>query len=160
MPSFDVVSEVNMQEVTNAVDQSNREVATRFDFKGVNAGVEREDNVVTLRAESDFQLKQLLDILRAKLAKRGVDLASLKVDEPQISLNQARQAVTLREGIEAALAKQLVKTIKDSKLKVQASIQGEQVRVTGKKKDDLQQVMALLRKTELEMPLQFNNFRD
>lgn len=160
MPSFDVVSEVNMQEVTNAVDQSNREVATRFDFKGVNAGVEREDNVVTLRAESDFQLKQLLDILRAKLAKRGVDLASLKVDEPQISLNQARQVVTLREGIEAALAKQLVKTIKDSKLKVQASILGDKVRVTGKKKDDLQQVMALLRKTELEMPLQFNNFRD
>jgi len=160
MPSFDVVSEVNMQEVTNAVDQSNREVATRFDFKGVNAGVEREDNVVTLRAESDFQLKQLLDILRAKLAKRGVDLASLKVDEPQISLNQARQAVTLREGIDAALAKQLVKTIKDSKLKVQASILGDKVRVTGKKKDDLQQVMALLRKTELEMPLQFNNFRD
>jgi len=149
-----------MQEVTNAVDQSNREVATRFDFKGVNAGVEREDNVVTLRAESDFQLKQLLDILRAKLAKRGVDLASLKVDEPQISLNQARQVVTLREGIEAALAKQLVKTIKDSKLKVQASILGDKVRVTGKKKDDLQQVMALLRKTELEMPLQFNNFRD
>lgn len=149
-----------MQEVTNAVDQSNREVATRFDFKGVNAGVEREDNVVTLRAESDFQLKQLLDILRAKLAKRGVDLASLKVDEPQISLNQARQAVTLREGIDAALAKQLVKTIKDSKLKVQASILGDKVRVTGKKKDDLQQVMALLRKTELEMPLQFNNFRD
>ena len=160
MPSFDVVSEVNMQEVTNAVDQSNREVATRFDFKGVNAGVEREDNVVTLRAESDFQLKQLLDILRAKLAKRGVELASLKVDEPQISLNQARQAVTLREGIDAALAKQLVKTIKDSKLKVQASILGDKVRVTGKKKDDLQQVMALLRKTELEMPLQFNNFRD
>ena len=160
MPSFDVVSEVNMQEVTNAVDQSNREVATRFDFKGVNAGVEREDNVVTLRAESDFQLKQLLDILRAKLAKRGVDLASLKVDEPQISLNQARQVVTLREGIEAALAKQLVKTIKDSKLKVQASILGDKVRVTGKKKDDLQEVMALLRKTELEMPLQFNNFRD
>ena len=160
MPSFDVVSEVNMQEVTNAVDQANREVATRFDFKGVNAGVEREDNVVTLRAESDFQLKQLLDILRAKLAKRGVDLASLKVDEPQISLNQARQVVTLREGIEAALAKQLVKTIKDSKLKVQASILGDKVRVTGKKKDDLQQVMALLRKTELEMPLQFNNFRD
>lgn len=149
-----------MQEVTNAVDQANREVATRFDFKGVNAGVEREDNVVTLRAESDFQLKQLLDILRAKLAKRGVDLASLKVDEPQISLNQARQAVTLREGIDAALAKQLVKTIKDSKLKVQASILGDKVRVTGKKKDDLQQVMALLRKTELEMPLQFNNFRD
>ena len=160
MPSFDVVSEVNMQEVTNAVDQANREVATRFDFKGVNAGVEREDNVVTLRAESDFQLKQLLDILRAKLAKRGVDLASLKVDEPQISLNQARQVVTLREGIEAALAKQLVKTIKDSKLKVQASILGDKVRVTGKKKDDLQEVMALLRKTELEMPLQFNNFRD
>ena len=149
-----------MQEVTNAVDQSNREVATRFDFKGVNAGVEREDNVVTLRAESDFQLKQLLDILRAKLAKRGVDLASLKVDEPQISLNHARQAVTLREGIDAALAKQLVKTIKDSKLKVQASILGDKVRVTGKKKDDLQEVMALLRKTELEMPLQFNNFRD
>lgn len=160
MPSFDVVSEVNMQEVTNAVDQANREVATRFDFKGVNAGVERQDNIVTLRAESDFQLKQLLDILRAKLAKRGVDLASLKVDEPQISLHEARQTVTLREGIDAALAKQLVKTIKDSKLKVQASILGDKVRVTGKKKDDLQQVMALLRKTELDMPLQFNNFRD
>ena len=160
MPSFDVVSELNMQEVTNAVDQASREIATRFDFKGVNARFERTDNVVTMFAEVDFQLKQMYDILLLKLAKRGVALACLKADEPVISLNQARQVVTLRQGIDAPLAKEVVKTIKKSKLKVQTSIQGDIVRVTGKKRDDLQQVIALLRKAELNMPLQFTNFRD
>lgn len=160
MPSFDVVSEVNLQEVANAVDQANRELATRFDFKGVKANYERNDNVVTLFAEVDFQLNQMLEILRMKLAKRGVDLSCLKTDEPEVALHQARRVVTLRQGVEMVLAKQLTKLVKDSKLKVQASIQGEKLRVTGKKKDDLQEAMALLRTAEIDMPLQFNNFRE
>jgi uncharacterized protein YajQ (UPF0234 family) len=126
----------------------------------VNARFERTDNVVTMFAEVDFQLKQMYDILLLKLAKRGVALACLKTDDPVISLNQARQVVTLRQGIDAPLAKEVVKTIKNSKWKVQTAIQGDIVRVTGKKRDDLQQVIALLRKAELNMPLQFTNFRD
>ena len=160
MPSFDVVSEVNMHEVTNAVDQANREVANRFDFKGTNARYELNDSVVTLYAEAEFQLNQMLDILRTKLSKRGVDLACLSLGKPEISGNKARQNVTLRQGIEALLARQIVKIIKDTKLKAQASIQDDKVRVSGKKKDDLQQVIALLRDTDFGLPLQFNNFRD
>ena len=160
MPSFDVVSEVNMHEVTNAVDQANREVGTRFDFKGSKAQFTLETTVVTLHAQSDFQLKQMLEILKDKLARRGVDLACLEVIDPEISGKEARQKVTLRQGLDAPLAKTIVKHIKDSKLKVQASIMGDKVRVTGKKKDDLQQVMASLRQTELEMPVQFTNLRD
>lgn len=160
MPSFDIVSEVNMHEAANAVDQSNREVGTRFDFKGSGARYELNDSVITLQAETEFQLQQMLDILQPRLAKRGIDILCLKIDPPQVSGKQARQTVTLRQGIDAPLAKTLVKLIKDSKLKVQASIQGEQVRVTGKKRDDLQDAIALLRKTELELPLQFTNFRD
>jgi uncharacterized protein YajQ (UPF0234 family) len=160
MPSFDIVSEVNRHEVANAVDQANREVGTRFDFKGSGARYELNDTVVTLHAETEFQLQQMLDILQPRLAKRGVDLLCLKIDPPQVSGKQARQVVTLRQGIDAPLAKTIVKLVKDSKLKVQASIQGDQVRVTGKKRDDLQETIALLRRTELELPLQFINFRD
>ena len=160
MPSFDVVSEVDMHEVTNAVDQASREVTNRFDFKGTDSHFEQDEAAVTLTSESEFQLKQMLDILENKLTKRGIDIACLKVDDPQVAGKQARQLVTLRQGLDTPLAKQIVKLVKDSKLKVQTAIQGEKVRVTGKKKDDLQQVMALLRQADLELPLQFDNFRD
>jgi uncharacterized protein YajQ (UPF0234 family) len=160
MPSFDVVSEVNLHEVANAVDQANREVDTRFDFKGSNAKFELNESVINLSAETEFQLQQMLDILHTKLAKRGIDIASLKTDPPLVAGKQARQTVTLIQGIDSTLAKKIVKLIKDSKLKVQAAIQGEKVRVTGKKRDDLQEVIALLRGAELEQPLQFDNFRD
>ena len=160
MPSFDVVSELDMHEVNNAVDQANREVATRFDFKGTDSKFNREETVVTLHSESEFQLGQMLDILRGKLNRRGIDLACMKVDEPEQSGRQAKQVVTLRQGIESDLAKKMVKMIKDKKLKVQAQIQGEKVRVSGKKKDDLQQVIAMLKAADIEMPLQFTNFRD
>ena len=160
MPSFDIVSEVDPHEVTNSVDQSNREVSTRFDFKGSGAQYELKDAVITLLAENEFQLQQMRDILQPRLAKRGIDLLCIKVDPPQTAGRQARQTITLRQGIEAPLAKQIIKLIKDSKIKVQASIQGDQVRVTGKKRDDLQEAIALLRGSELDMPLQFTNFRD
>jgi uncharacterized protein YajQ (UPF0234 family) len=160
MPSFDVISEVNMHELTNAVDQANREVGTRFDFKGSKAQYTLEATVVTLHAQSDFQLKQMLEILKDKLVRRNIDLACLEASNPEISGKEARQKVTLRQGLDAPLAKTIVKHIKDSKLKVQASIMGDKVRVTGKKRDDLQQVMTLLRQTKLEMPVQFNNMRD
>lgn len=160
MPSFDVVSELDMHEVSNAVDQANREVATRFDFKGTDSKFDREDTVVTLQSESEFQLGQMLDILRGRLNRRGIDLACMKVDEPEQTGRQAKQIVTLRQGIETDLAKKMVKMIKDKKLKVQAQIQGEKVRVSGKKKDDLQQVIAMLKAADIEMPLQFTNFRD
>ena len=160
MPSFDVVSELDMHEVNNAVDQANREVATRFDFKGTDSKFNREETVVTLQSESEFQLGQMLDILRSKLNRRGIDLACMKVDEPEQSGKQAKQVVTLRQGLETDLAKKMVKMIKDKKLKVQAQIQGEKVRVSGKKKDDLQQVISMLKGADIEMPLQFTNFRD
>lgn len=160
MPSFDVVSELDMHEVANAIDQANREVGTRFDFKGSNARYERKEAEIELHAEVDFQLKQMLDILKDKLARRGVDVACLEVKDPELALKQARQKVILRQGLDSVLAKDIVKRIKDAKLKVQASINGDKVRVTGKKKDDLQEVIALLRGAELELPLQFNNFRD
>lgn len=160
MPSFDIVSEVDQHEVSNSVDQSNREVSTRFDFKGSGAQYELKDAVITLVAENEFQLQQMRDILQPRLAKRGIDLLCIKVDPPQTAGRQARQTITLRQGIEAPLAKQIIKLIKDSKIKVQASIQGDQVRVTGKKRDDLQEAIALLRGSELDMPLQFTNFRD
>ncbi len=160
MPSFDIVSEVNLHETANAVDQANREVGTRFDFKGSGANFELKEAVVTLHAENEFQLQQMLDILQPKLSKRGVDIACLKIDPPKVTGRSASQVVTLRQGLDTPLAKEIVKLVKDSKLKVQAAIQGDQVRVTGKKRDDLQEAMALLRKTELDMPLQFTNFRD
>lgn len=160
MPSFDVVSEVNLQEVRNAVDQANREVSTRFDFKGVDASFEQTGAEILLRAKEVFQLKQMMDILRQKLVKRQVDVGSMEEKKPESNLNAARQLVVIRQGIETDLAKQLVKRIKESKLKVQAQIQGEQVRVTGKSRDDLQQVIALLKAEEFGLPLQFTNFRD
>lgn len=160
MPSFDVVSEVNLQEVRNAVDQANREVSTRFDFKGVDASFEQTGAEILLRAKEVFQLKQMMDILRQKLVKRQVDIGSMEEKKPESNLNAARQLVLIRQGIESDLAKQLVKSIKTSKLKVQAQIQGEQVRVTGKSRDDLQQVIAMLKAEDFGLPLQFTNFRD
>lgn len=160
MPSFDIVSELNLHEVANAIDQANREVGTRFDFKGANAKFELQDNIVTLTAQAEFQLKQMLEILRLKLTKRGVDLQCMKIDEPAVTGQTAKQTVTLRQGIETELGKKIQRLIKDSKLKVQAAIQDKQVRVTGKSRDDLQSVIALTRGAKLEMPLQFTNFRD
>jgi uncharacterized protein YajQ (UPF0234 family) len=160
MPSFDVVSELDMHEVSNAVDQANREVGTRFDFKGANARFELSENVVTMHAEAEFQLQQMLDILRAKLAKRGVDLDCLQIDKAEVVGKNARQSVTLRQGLDSVLCKKLVKLIKDNKMKVQASIQGEKVRVSGKKRDDLQAAISLLREADVDMPLQYTNFRD
>ncbi|RUM52345.1 MAG: YajQ family cyclic di-GMP-binding protein [Methylococcus sp.] len=160
MPSFDVVSEVNMHEAANAVDQANREVSTRFDFKGVDARFELKDAEITLQAEVEFQLQQMLDILQNKLHKRGVDIACMEIDEPQTTGRQAHQKLTLKQGLDTPLAKKIVKMIKDRKMKVQSAIQGEKVRVTGKKRDDLQQVIALLKEAKLNLPLQYNNFRD
>lgn len=160
MPSFDVVSEVDLQEVRNAVDQANREIGTRFDFKGVDAKFEQKDADITLHAEVEFQLQQMMDILEKKLVKRDVDIAAMDVKEPETSLNAARQHVLIKQGIDSDTAKKIVKEIKGSKIKVQAQIQGEQVRVTGKKRDDLQQIIAMLRKADYGLPLQFTNFRD
>lgn len=160
MPTFDIVSEVDMHEVTNAVDQANREVANRFDFKGTNAKYEQSEAELNLSAEADFQLKQMVDILHLKLSKRGVDIACLQINDVEVSGKVAHQKVILRQGIDAPTAKKIVKMIKDSKLKVQAAIQGEKVRVNGKKRDDLQQVIGLLKDAKLDLPLQYENFRD
>ncbi|MCU7853820.1 MAG: YajQ family cyclic di-GMP-binding protein [Candidatus Thiodiazotropha sp. (ex Monitilora ramsayi)] len=160
MPSFDIVSEVDIQEVRNAVDQANREVGTRFDFKGVDASFDLKESEITLRAEQEFQLNQMMDILRQKLVKRSVDITCMDIGEPETSLNAARQSVVIKQGIESDLAKKMVKDLKASKLKVQAQIQGQQVRVTGKKRDDLQQVISLMRETDYGLPLQYQNFRD
>lgn len=160
MPSFDVVSEVNLQEARNAVDQANREVDTRFDFKGSDAKFELAEQKINLRAQSDFQVKQMLEILQAKLIKRGVASGSLEVGPIESTLKEARQTVTIKQGIESDLAKKLSKAIKESKLKVQVAIQGDQLRVTGKKRDDLQEAITLLKAQKIELPLQFTNFRD
>ena len=160
MPSFDIVSEINMHELTNAVDQAVRELDQRFDFKGTGAKFELEETTVTMTATADFQLKQMLDILKLRLAKRGIDVGCLEVKDPEITLANARQQIILKHGIDADAGKQVSRLIKDSKLKVQAQIQGDKVRVTGKKRDDLQEAIALLKKSELGIPLQFNNFRD
>jgi uncharacterized protein YajQ (UPF0234 family) len=160
MPSFDVVSEVNAHEVTNAVDQANRELAQRFDFKDTGARFALEDLTVTLHAQVDFQLRQMLEILKLRLGKRGIDLACLEVKEPEIALSAARQEVLLKQGIDAETGGQINRLVKDSKLKIQASIQGEKVRVSGKQRDDLQEAIKLLRAAKLDRPLQFNNFRD
>ena len=160
MPSFDVVSEVDMHELSNAVDQANREVITRFDFKGSGAKFEQKGAELILSAGGEFQLQQMMDILQKKMVKRGVDIASLDVGKPETTNMVARQKVTVREGIDKEAAKKIVKLIKESKMKVQAAIQGEQVRVTGKKRDDLQGVMAMLKEQKLELPLQYTNFRD
>ncbi|MCL1073701.1 YajQ family cyclic di-GMP-binding protein [Shewanella dokdonensis] len=161
MPSFDIVSEVNAVELRNATDNSRRELDTRFDFRGVEYDVELKDFVVTLSSESDFQCKQMVDILRTQLSKRNVDPKAMEVDEKIVHTGKSfAMKVRFKQGIETETAKKLVKLIKDSKLKVQAQIQGDSVRVTGKKRDDLQAVMALARNAELGQPFQFNNFRD
>lgn len=160
MPSFDIVSELDMHEVTNAVDQSNRELQMRYDFKGVDARFEQTESTVTLQAEVDFQLQQMMDVLKTKMTGRKIDIRCLEIKDPETANMRARQEVILKQGLDQPLAKKLVKMIKDAKLKVQAQVQGEQVRVTGKKRDDLQSVIAMLREADLELPLQFNNFRD
>ena len=160
MPSFDVVSELDGHEVANAVDQANREVDNRFDFKGTGSKFEVADFVVSLEAQADFQLKQMMDILTQKLARRSVDVACMDPQEPEIALNKARQKVVLKHGVDSDTARKIVRMIKDSKIKVQAAIQGDQVRVTGKKRDDLQSVIQLLKGAELGVPLQYKNFRD
>lgn len=160
MPSFDVVSEVDKHELTNAVDQANREIANRYDFKGSDAHVEASEGKLTLHAQSEFQIDQMMDILAQKLAKRGIDLACLDKGKVEEANQRARQEIKIKEGIDQATGKQLIKLVKDSKLKVQAQIQGDSVRVTGKKRDDLQEVMQLFRGAELDTPIQFNNFRD
>ncbi len=161
MPSFDVVSQIDWAEVTNAIDQANREVNNRFDFKGTDARVEQNGSQLVVYADDEFKVGQVVDILHAKLAKRKVDLGCLAADTVElIGGNKARQNITMRHGIEQSLAKKIVKLIKDSKLKAQASIQGDQVRVAGKKRDDLQQIIGLLRDSNLGLPLQYINFRD
>jgi uncharacterized protein YajQ (UPF0234 family) len=161
MPSFDIVSEVNQVEVRNAVDQCNKEVSNRFDFKGSDARVEINDKVLTVFADDEFKLGQVRDVLTGKLSKRGVDIRCLEVGDPEkISGNKVKQPVTVRAGVEQELGKKLVRLVKDSKLKAQASIQADTVRVTGAKKDVLQEVMQLVRKSVTDFPLQFKNFRD
>jgi len=160
MPSFDVVSEVDKHELSNAVDQANRELATRFDFKGTDARFELEGYVVTQTAPSAFQLKQMLDILRGRLSARGIDVRCLEVADPLENLGGARQKITVRQGIEQAVAKKLIAAVKGAKLKVETQINGDKLRVSGKKRDDLQEVIALLRKTDVDLPLQYQNFRD
>jgi hypothetical protein len=160
VPSFDVVSEVNMHEVANALDQANKEASTRFDLKGTGSKCQQTDNVITVVSDSDFHLEQVVQLLMGKLAKRQVNLQCLQKAEPVTSGKEVRQSVTIRQGIDAALGKQIVKAVKDARLKAQASIQEDKVRVTGKKRDDLQEVIALLKQTDYGLPLQFNNFRD
>jgi uncharacterized protein YajQ (UPF0234 family) len=161
MPSFDITSEVNKVELRNAVDQSNKEIATRFDFKGSDARIEEADLTLTIHADDDFKLKQVMDILVGKLAKRNVDVRALDPkDVEKVGGNKVKQAVAVRNGIDSDKAKQIVRLIKDAKVKVQASIQGEAVRVSGAKKDDLQAAIQLVRKSVTDIPLQFGNFRD
>ena len=160
MPSFDVVSDFDAHEAANGVDQANREVTTRFDFKGTGSTYALDGNVIQLTSQSDFQLKQVLDILRQKLSKRGIDIGCMQEEEAEITGSEARQKVILRQGIESALARDLVKKVKASKMKVQVAIQGDKLRVTGKKRDDLQAVIALLKDADVDLPLQYENFRD
>lgn len=160
MPSFDIVSEVDVHELTNAVDQANRELTTRFDFKGVDAGFALEDKVIGLHAPSEFQLQQMGDILKARLIARKIDPRALELGSIDTNVAGARQKITVQQGIGRELAKKIQAAIKDAKLKVDSQINGEKLRVTGKKRDDLQAAIALLRGTEFELPLQFDNFRD
>lgn len=162
MPSFDIVSELQMNEVQNAVDNANREVSCRFDFKGIDASFTftEKDKEIKLGADADFQIRQMNDILRDKMSKRNIDPSSLDFQEPEQSGKRFNEVVKLKSGLDQAMAKKVVKTIKDAKLKVTTQIQGEMVRVTGKKRDDLQEVIALIRKSDLGQPFQFNNFRD
>jgi len=160
MPSFDAVSELNAHEVANAIDQANRELAQRFDFKDTGARFELKEFTVTLHAQVEFQLRQMLEIVKLRLSKRGIDLACLDIKEPRTTLATAQQEVILRHGIDADTGREITRLVKDSKLKVQASLQGDKVRISGKQRDDLQAAIALLRAAKLEVPLQFTNFRD
>ncbi|MEO8675449.1 MAG: YajQ family cyclic di-GMP-binding protein [Casimicrobiaceae bacterium] len=161
MPSFDIISEVNTVEVRNALDQANKELSTRFDFKGSDARAELADKTLTLFADDDFKMRQVIDIVVAKLTKRGVDIRALKYgDNEKISGNKVKQVVTIRVGVEQELAKKIVKLVKESKMKVQASIQGDAVRISGAKRDDLQAAIALVKKSITDFPLQYDNFRD
>ena len=161
MPSFDIISQVNQVEVRNALDQANKELSTRFDFKGSDARAELADKTLTLYADDDFKLKQVTDIVTGKLTKRGVDIRALKYGNiEKVSGNKVKQVVTIRVGVEQELAKKIVKLIKDGKMKVQASIQGDTVRVSGAKRDDLQAAIALVKKSITDFPLQYDNFRD
>ncbi|MBE0492771.1 MAG: YajQ family cyclic di-GMP-binding protein [Thiomicrospira sp.] len=161
MPSFDVVSEVDKHELTNAIDQANKEVVTRFDFKGTDSSFELKDLEIKMSTESEFQLDQMYNVLTSKLSKRGIDLRAIELKDPDIQLKTAKQTVIVHQGLDTPLAKKVVKILKDAKLKVQAQVQGESVRVTGKKRDDLQEAIALLKaQEEFERPLQFENFRD
>ncbi|MBB6242183.1 MULTISPECIES: YajQ family cyclic di-GMP-binding protein [unclassified Rhodanobacter] len=160
MPSFDVISEVDKHELTNAVDQANRELTTRFDFKGSDAKFELDDFVITQSGASEFQLNQMMDILRGRLVARKIDVRALDVADPETNLAGSRQKITVKQGIEQPIAKKLIASMKEAKLKVEAQINGDKLRVSGKKRDDLQSAMAVLRKAEVELPLQFDNFRD
>ncbi len=161
MPSFDVVSEANVVEVRNALDQANKEISTRFDFKGSDARIEQKERELTAFADSEFQLGQVRDVLTAKLTKRNVDVRFLDIGKiDKIGGDKVKQVIKIKNGIEVDAAKKIVRIIKDSKMKVQASIQGEAVRIAGAKRDDLQAAMALLRKEVVDLPLEFNNFRD
>jgi uncharacterized protein YajQ (UPF0234 family) len=160
MPSFDVVSEVDKHELSNALDQARRDLDNRFDLRGTNARIEQEEFIVTLYAANEFQLKQLLEILHRRLAARHIDLRSVDAGKVETNLAEARQKITIKQGIEQAQAKKIVTRIKESKVKVDTQITGDKLRVIGKKRDDLQAVIALLRAAELEVPVQFENFRD
>ena len=160
MPSFDVVSEIDQQELLNAIDQANREISTRFDFKGTNSKIEITEWILTTISKSEFQIKQINDILKNKINKRGIDVRCLEFGEIVENNNEARETVTIKKGIDKDRARKIVKTIKNSKLKLQSSIQGEQVRVSGKKRDDLQNAISELKKAKFDIPLQFINFRD
>lgn len=160
MPSFDVVSDFDSHEANNGVDQANREVNTRFDFKGTGSKYEIEGEVISLTTQSDFQLKQMIDILHQKLSKRGINIACLEEQDAEITNNGAQQKIILRRGIDADRARKLVKQIKTEKMKVQTAIQGDKLRVSGKKRDDLQNVIAMLKEFDVGLPLQYENFRD
>lgn len=160
MPSFDVVSEVDKHALANAVDQASRVITSRYDFKNVAASYERKDYEITMTADVEFQLDAMLDALRSSLHKNGIGISCLDVKNLKTAGKQVKKDVIVRTGVETELAKKIVKMIKDEKLKVQASIQGEQVRVTGKKRDDLQECIAMLRSADIDMPLQYTNFRD
>lgn len=160
MPSFDIVSKVDLHELVNAVDQASRELNNRFDFKGTGAKFILEETVITLHAQAEFQLKQMLEILQVRLAGRGINIGCAEIADPEINLANARQKVTLKQGIDQPLAKQIIKLVKESGSKVQTQIQEDKLRVTGKKKDELQAMIALLRSSKIEMPLQYENFRD
>ena len=160
MPSFDIKSELNAHEVTNGVDQANRVIENRFDFKGTGARFDLSEGKVTLSSQEEFQLHQMLPILKESLAKRGVDLKSLKIESIEVSTGSAKQEILLKEGIDQEIAKKITQMIKSSKVKVQASVQGDSIRVNGKKRDDLQQVIEMLKEDSFDLPLQFENFRD